>query len=71
MGYPFDGSFALVHERARARRTRMREAGAEFVVCYFDESVQDDKYGLVHRRSRQTTYSVFSADWSGTRRSAW
>ena len=66
VGYPFDGSFALVHERARARRTRMRQAGAEFVVCFFDESVQDDKYGLVHRqRVRRRPTPSSSADWSG------
>ena len=50
VGYPFDASFSLVTERARERRERLRAAGAEFVICYFDESVHDDKYGLVHRK---------------------
>jgi hypothetical protein len=53
-GYVFDRSFAKVRPRARGLRQRLEAAGASFVICYFDESVQHDRYGLVgvedHRR---------------------
>lgn len=49
-GYVYSSSFPQVRDRARARRTRMSEAGARFVVGVFDESVQRDKYGLVSLR---------------------
>jgi hypothetical protein len=48
-GYVYDSNFTMVAERARARRARLEAAGARFVIGFFDESVQDDKYGLVHR----------------------
>jgi hypothetical protein len=48
IGYAYDGSFPLVKGRAAACRKRLTDAGASYVVCYFDESVQTDRYGLVH-----------------------
>ena len=48
-GYLFDRSFAIIRERARSCRDQLRRAGAEFIIGYLDESVQDDKYGLIHR----------------------
>lgn len=49
VGYLFDSSLALVRGRARERRAQLFDAGATFVLCYFDESVQHDKYGLISR----------------------
>lgn len=46
-GYLFDGSFALVRDRAALARRALTQAGATFVFCYFDESVQTGKYGLI------------------------
>lgn len=48
-GYPYDALFPLVKERASALRRSLGEAGATFVVCYFDESEQDDRYGVPTR----------------------
>jgi len=54
IGYPYDGVAELVRERAMKHRERLMRSGARFVVCYFDESVQNDRWGLVsqedHRR---------------------
>ncbi len=47
MGYLYDTSFEYVRRRARGHRRRLAKAGAQFVICYFDESVQWDKYGLI------------------------
>ena len=47
IGYIFDSSFRVVRDRARACRSKLEEAGAKFIICYFDESVQHDKYGLI------------------------
>jgi hypothetical protein len=46
MGYVYDTSFEYVRGRARDHRRRLTDAGAQFIICYFDESVQTDKYGL-------------------------
>jgi hypothetical protein len=47
LGYPFDSSFELVRERSRALRQQLEAAGALFVLCYLDESVQQEKYGCI------------------------
>ena len=46
-GYVYDASFPLLRARAMHQRSQLLAAGAEFVVCYFDESVQTGKYGLI------------------------
>jgi hypothetical protein len=48
-GYLYDGVDRLVRDRAKMHRETLTKAGAEFVVCYFDESVQHDRWGLVSR----------------------
>lgn len=47
VGYLFDSSFSLVAERAKELRERLTNNGSHFIICYFDESVQEnsDKYG--------------------------
>jgi hypothetical protein len=47
MGYLYDTSFKFVRRRARDHRRRLTKAGAQFVICYFDESVLHGKYGLI------------------------
>ncbi len=46
-GYVFDGSFKYARERALMCREKLMKAGAEFILCYFDENVFSDKYSLV------------------------
>jgi hypothetical protein len=49
MGYLYDGIFSLVEGKAKAHRAMLARSGAAFVICYFDESVQNDRWGLVSR----------------------
>jgi hypothetical protein len=50
IGYLFDSSFHLVKERAHLHRKEMEKYGANFIIGYYDESVQskEDKYGIIH-----------------------
>jgi len=49
VGYLYDGITSCVTEKARKHRQIMKRAGAKFIVCYFDESVQHDRWGLVSK----------------------
>ena len=49
IGYPYDGVFDRVRERAKGHRQGLEAAGVKFVICLFDESVQHDRYGFIHR----------------------
>ena len=53
VGYAYDCSFPLVGERARTCRRRLTEAGARFVLCYFDETVEHHKYGLIDAEAQR------------------
>lgn len=46
-GYLYDGVASLVRDKAHQHRAALTRAGAQFIVCYFDESVQHDRWGLV------------------------
>lgn len=47
VGYPFDGMFEMVKPRALATRRKLLDAGATFVIAYFDENFfRGTKYGL-------------------------
>ena len=48
-GYIYDSIADIVRDRARTHRDALRNNGAEFVVCYFDESVQHDRWGLISK----------------------
>lgn len=48
-GYIFDGVADIVREKASKHRDSLNAAGARFVICYFDESVQNDRWGMVSR----------------------
>jgi hypothetical protein len=47
VGYVYDSSFVFVSKDAGCVREQLQEAGAEFVICFFDESLQHDKFGLI------------------------
>jgi len=47
VGYPFDYAFARLRERAELHRKDLASRGAQFVLAYFDESVQSDRWGLI------------------------
>lgn len=48
-GYIYGGKNPLIADRAAKVRLGLMKNGAKFVVCYFDEAVQDDKWGLISR----------------------
>lgn len=48
-GYVHDQVAGMVRGRANAHRDALSAKGARFVACYFDESVQNDKWGLVSK----------------------
>ncbi len=48
-GYIYDGVANVVRSRAQTHRNALRDKGAEFIVCYFDESVQHNRWGLVSK----------------------
>jgi hypothetical protein len=48
-GYLYDGVASLVRNKANKHRAILNTAGATFIVCYFDESVQQDRWGLVSK----------------------
>lgn len=58
MGYLYDTSFDCVRQRASEHTRRLADAGAQFVICYFDESVQTDKYGLISEEDLCTEIST-------------
>ena len=47
MGYLYDGVTKHVIDKSRSHRDALRKLGAKFVICYFNESVQNDRWGLV------------------------
>ena len=46
-GYVFDSSFEFIQKSAENHRQKLENAGVEFVICYFDENANNDKYGLI------------------------
>lgn len=59
-GYLYDGISCYVRHKARAHRDNLSRAGAKFVVCYFDESVQGDHWGLVSKADHLAELHVFA-----------
>lgn len=49
VGYLYDNVSSLVMDKAKSHRKKLCDAGAEFVICYFDEAVQHDRWGLVNK----------------------
>jgi hypothetical protein len=48
-GYLYDYVPALVTQKANRHRQLMRENGAEFIICLFDESVQNNRWGRISK----------------------
>lgn len=49
-GYIYDGIADIVRNRASTHRTKLRGRGAKFIVCYFDESVeQHGRWSLISK----------------------
>tara|TARA_Y100001934_G_C12383283_1_gene793920 strand:- start:4301 stop:6229 length:1929 start_codon:yes stop_codon:yes gene_type:complete len=50
VGYIYNSSFDLVIRRANRLRKKLKDNGVQFIICYFDESVQEnDKYGVINK----------------------
>jgi hypothetical protein len=49
MGYLYDGAFRRIRERAGRHRQSLMNAGARFILCFFDENAFRGKYELVLR----------------------
>lgn len=50
IGYIYDTSFKYVRGRSRSHRCQLKESGADFIICYFDENPQDRKYDLINKQ---------------------
>jgi hypothetical protein len=50
IGYLYDGAFKLLRKRSNKHKEQLTKEGVEFIVAYFDESVQsnNDKYGVIN-----------------------
>ncbi len=48
-GYLYDYVPAAVIQKANRHRQILRENGAEFIICLFDESVQNNRWGRISR----------------------
>lgn len=49
VGYVYDHIFHVLARKARIHRQSLVERGADFVLCYFDENVAKDRWGLISR----------------------
>jgi hypothetical protein len=49
IGYIYDGLPVTIKERAIKNRNILLNKGVKFIICFFDESVQYDKWGLVSK----------------------
>ena len=54
IGYIYDTSFEYIRPRVLEHKRRLQEAGSQFIICYFDENLQLDKYGLISIESHCT-----------------
>jgi hypothetical protein len=52
-GYLYDEKFKLLEKRGKMLRKEMHNTGADFLIAFFDENVQEDsnKYGVINRKS--------------------
>jgi hypothetical protein len=47
-GYPYDFNNALIQDRSQILRDKILKSGATFVVCYFDERIDHNKWGTIN-----------------------
>jgi len=60
-GYLYDGIINLLKEKAYSHRKKMLDSGANFVICYFNESVQGkNRWGLVSEKSHLTDLHILA-----------
>jgi hypothetical protein len=59
-GYIYDSVADVVRNRAQGYRNALRNKGAKFIICYFDESVQHDRWGLVSKDDHLTELHVLA-----------
>lgn len=50
-GYPYDYQHKKIIERSEALRLRLNRSGAKFIICYFDERVDHNKWGVIDNGS--------------------
>lgn len=55
-GYITDHSFAATRERSAEMRARLKAAGAEFVLAYFDENSSDDRMQVISNERAASIY---------------
>ncbi|MEQ8330661.1 MAG: hypothetical protein RH859_09390 [Longimicrobiales bacterium] len=55
-GYVFDGAQERVRPRSEALRAKLEAHGARYVLCYFDESVQTDRWGLFSAEDHRSEF---------------
>ena len=48
-GYLYNGIANVVREKSIKHRNNLVRQGAKFIVCYFDESVQHDRWGMISK----------------------
>jgi hypothetical protein len=60
-GYPFDDAFPLVRDRAARHRRQLADAGASFVIAYFDENVGPPSYGFIALEELQADLEMLAA----------
>jgi hypothetical protein len=53
VGYPFDYTFARLRKRTDLHRQELERHGAQFVLAYFDESVQVHRWGLISVKDQE------------------
>lgn len=68
-GYLGDHRFPLLREYAAAVRDQVREAGAEQVMAFFDESSEDDRWDIGHEMQKENyaflLERVLEHEWFG------
>ncbi len=47
IGYAYDSSFEKLRARSNSLRDKLAKAGAQFVICFYDENAVNDKYSYI------------------------
>ena len=58
MMHILSGNWREVSKLMLSSARKLASAGAEFIICYFDESVQPTKYGLIGQESHCTEHLI-------------
>lgn len=58
-GYITDQAIALVKDRSDRHRRSLRAAGAEFILCFFDENSSEDRMCAISSRTTAKIYQFF------------